>query len=357
MAYEAPTQDTLSKQIRAAIRAQVPGAEPALWPNNSYVLAKSLVPMFEGVYKRIEQVHQQSRVPTADTEGLELRGSEIGITRRPAQIASGTATAVTDIGTAIPDGTLFARVDGVTFKTLGAVTATAASTTLDLRAVDAGAAGNTIGAIGLTPVVPIAGLGATTVDDAGLSGGDDVENDASLRARILLRLRSPPQGGSPADYEEWALGMTGVTRVFVQRATPAAGSVTVYFMMDETYSTGVPLTGDIAALTALLESLAPADAHVIVAAPTLQSVNVTITGLSPDTPAIRAAIASEITEMFLRRAQPGDDNGGSFTFSVIWIAEAISAAWPNLSYTLTLPAADVVCAAGHLAVLGTLTFA
>ena len=36
----------------------------------------------------------------------------------------------------------------------------------------------------------------------------------------------------PPEYVEWAQTKNGVTRVFVQRATPVPGAVTVYFMMD-----------------------------------------------------------------------------------------------------------------------------
>jgi len=357
MSYQPPSLDQISKRLRAAVKAQVPGAEPGLWPNNLSVLLKALTPMFAGLYERIEQVHFDAHPATAASDGLERGGAEIGVTRRAAQVASGTGTATVLAGTVIPAGARFTRADGAEVVNLDPVTALTTSATLRLRAREAGAAGNALGGVSLTPVTPISGLSALTIDDAGMAGGADVENDASLRARILNRKRNPPQAGSPADYVDWAMSQVGVTRAFVQRATPSAGHVTVYFMMDNSYATGVPAAGDVNTMTVVLRRKAPADAAVTVAAPILDPVNVTITGLSPDSPQIRAAIAQELRQMFYRRAEPGGEAGASFTFPIAWLTEAIAAAAPSLVYTLTAPSVAPVAATGHLSGLGTLTFA
>ena len=55
-----------------------------------------------------------------------------------------------------------------------------------------------------------------TVD---VTGGADIESDASLLARYLTDMRLPPAGGAKHDYAKWALEVAGVTDayVFVQR--------------------------------------------------------------------------------------------------------------------------------------------
>lgn len=354
--YQAPSADEISQGLRAAVRAELPASDPWLWPNNLYGALKAFAQALRGVYLRLEWVLAQAFTITAEAEFLDSHGAEVGLSRYAATFAAGTATATTNINAVIPDGTLLTRSDGVQFKTIGDLIATAGSTTLILRAVESGNASNTESGAPLTLVTPNASVGAITVDASGLIGGAEQENDASFRARILDRKRNPPLGGSPAEYAAWSRGLSGVTRVFVQRATPTAGVVTILFMMDSSYADGVPQASDAAALQTLLDTLAPADARVIVALPTKLAVDVTVTGLTPDSTAVRAAILSELAAMFIRRAEPGTA-AADFVFSRSWIDEAVSIAAGERSHQLTAPADDVSCGDGEIAVLGTVTFA
>lgn len=353
--YQAPSADELSQSLRAAVRAELPASDPWLWPNNLYGVLKAIAQALRGLYLRLEWVLAQAFTLLAEAQFLDAHGAEVGLSRYAATFASGTATATTNINAVIVDGTLLTRSDGVQFKTIGDLIATAGSTTLTLRAVENGKAGNTESGAPLTLVTPNAGVGAIAVDAAGLIGGGEQENDASFRARILDRKRNPPLGGTPAEYAQWARALPGLTRTFVQRATPSPGCVTIYFMMDEVYTDGVPQMADAAALQAILEAKAPADASVIVTPPTKTVVDITIDGLDPDSAAVRAAIVSELGAMFIRRAEPGTA-AADFVFSLSWITEAISIAAGERRHQLTDPAADVSCGEGEIAVLGTVTF-
>lgn len=360
MSYEAPSFAEISRAIRASIKAELPQTEPAIYPNNLYVVCKALVPMFRGLFQRLVWLSKQAHVSTADREALEGFGADRGITPNPATLASGTVTAVTTIGTEIPAGTRLLRADDAVFLTLADVTATEATTTLEVAAEEVGKAGNTAADVTLTIETPIAGVGAVTVDADGLAGGANLENTASFRARILNRLRNPPHGGSPSEYQEWALQKPGVTDVFVRRATPAAGYVTIVFLMYDVYEDGIPLQIDIDDLKTRLEELAPSNAAIVTQAPVAVPINVTIADLVPDNETVQEAILDELKSMFRRRSEPGSA-AAPFAFSRSWIDEAISAAQGETSHRLTAPADDVTLTevsngTPELATLGTVSF-
>lgn len=349
--YEAPTLKELSAEIRAAFKAQVPGADAWVWPNSLYIIGKVFAGVMRAFYKRLEVLHLQARVPTASAEYLDLHGSDDGLARNAATYAAGTCSFTTDLVNTVPAGARLLRSDRVVFVTDFEVVPTASPATVVVRAAEPGVLGNTDDGAVLTLETPISGVGDFTVDTNGLTGGVDRETDVSYRARILDRRRNPPHGGSPSEYIAWAREVAGVTRVFVHRATPAAGSVTVYVMMDESiYADGVPSAAAIATVQAHLNVQAPANANVIAASPTPVPVNITISALSPNTARVRDAVKAELRRMFRRRAKVGED------FPLSWLSEAISIAAGENTHTITVPAADVSIAAGEIAVPGAVSF-
>src|SRR5581483_12073731 len=125
------------------------------------------------------------------------------------------------------------RSDGAAYVTLADVTVGGGGTaTVALQAQAVGSASNLeVGQV-LVLDVPIPGVSATfTVTDA--TAGADVEDEAAYRTRYLQAYAKPPQGGSVADYEEWALDVPGVTRAWVMPNGLGAGTVVVYTMFDE----------------------------------------------------------------------------------------------------------------------------
>lgn len=353
--WEPPSATEISQSLRAAIRAELPAADPWIFPSNLYVVTKVLAQALRALYLRLAWLRRQAHVSTAEAEALEMHGADIGISRLDETYAAGLLTVAATIGTTIPIGTRFLRGDGAVFAATAAVTATAASMTVPVRADVAGKAGNTEPAAPISLETPIDGVDSVEVGAAGLTGGADRENDVSLRSRILDRRRNPPHGGSLAEYVGWARRLPGVTRVYVQRATPAPGSVTVLFMMDDTYAGGVPLAGDVTAMAALLDQLAPQSAAIVVTAPTPVTVDVTIADLDPATEAIEGAVTAELAAMFRRRAEPGTE-ATDFVFSRSWIGEAVSMATGENRHRLVDPADDIVCGENEVAVLGTVTF-
>jgi uncharacterized phage protein gp47/JayE len=307
-------------------------------------------------YLRLEYIHAQAFATTAQGDYLDWHGIQSGgLSRNPPSFAQGPVVSDADLGTVVYDGTMFSRSDGQLFRSIGTTTAIATPIRLFLRAETAGELGNTDVGATLQPQTPVLGLDFVTVDTGGLIGGKGTESDDSFRQRILFHKQNPPHGGSPSEYVEWAQTKVGVTRVFIKRATPNPGSVTLYFMMDG-IGTGIPSPADIDQMQAVIEALAPADANVVVAAPATQVVNITINDLVPDTAVMRDSIVNELKAMFLRRAEPASVIEAS-VFARSWIDEAISMA-PNWQRSrVTVPSTDVtISTAGMIPVLGTVTF-
>lgn len=361
--FTIPTAASINQQMRAAIKAAIPNSDPLIWPNNLYFASKVFSQMLRQVYGRLDYVRRQARVVTADGNALDDHGLDAGgLTRNQAAYALGDTTVPTNIGAVIPTQTRLTRADGVAFQTVGDNTAAGVSTTVRVRAADQGKPGNTEGGVILTLDTPIVGVGDFTVTTDGLRGGAEVENDQSFRQRIIDKRRNPPHGGSPAEYKGWAREVPGVTRVYVKRASPQPGSVTIVFMMDDTYADGIPSGADEAAVLAHLEApdVAPSNADIHVTGPVAVPVNITITQLQPDNARVRAQVTNELLAMFHRRSQPAEF-GGTFIFSKSWIDEAISSAAEEQRHVITVPAGDIVCvetSAGDLqiATLGTITW-
>jgi uncharacterized phage protein gp47/JayE len=243
------------------------------------------------------------------------------------------------------------RSDGVAYATDAAATIASGTASVAITAEVAGTAGNVDAGAQLALGTAIVGiLGTATVAAGGLAGGAAAEADAELRTRLRARLSAPPQGGAAADYVAWALAVPGVTRAWVYPLNRGVGTVDLAFVMDGRPDI-IPLSGDVAAVQAAIDLVRPVTADCVVFAPTSSALNVTITGLSPDTTPVRQAIAAELAAQIARDAEPGG------TIRRSRLIEAASRAAGEAYHTMTVPAADVTHAAGVIAIPGTVTFA
>lgn len=352
MAYSRPTLGSLRRDARAAISAVVTGADALLRWSVLRVLADVLAGFTHQVYGYLDWLARQLLPDTAEDNWLDRWARLYGLARKAASAASGTITLTGTAGTVLASGSLLTRSDGAQYATTAEATiGSGGSATVAVQASTAGADGNAEAGTTLALYVAQVGIaGTATVGSAGLSGGAAAETDAALRARLLARMSNPPQGGSQTDYEAWALAVSGVTRAWVYPLNRGAGTVDVAFVMDGRSSI-VPLSGDVATVQAYIDERRPVTADCVVFAPVGEALNVTIAGLSPDTSAIRAAIATELADQILRDGAPGG------TIRKSRLMEAVSRATGESYHTMTLPAGDVTFAAGHIAIPGTVTFA
>lgn len=366
MAWVTPTLPALIDRVRAAFRAELPGSDAWVWPNNITPTAKVVAGAVFELFGRLDWRMRQMFASTAEGDYIARHAYELGLSRRPAAPATGTAIVTATGPYALDGAALFRSSAGQDFRALAAASISGAGT-LDvaLVAVSDGAAGNLAAGAPLEAVSGVTGAGAVVVAAGGITGGADVESDESLRARVLFRKRNPPHGGAPADYVGWAMEVSGVTRVFVERLWSGAGTVRVFVLMDELYADGIPPSGEVARVRGHLEAVVPASAGLTVAPPVAVPVDITISGLSPDTTAVREAIRAELRDMLLRRAGvSGADSthpampwlASPFTLSRSWVSQAISDAADEARHVLVEPPSDITFAAGEIPVLGDLDF-
>lgn len=350
MAFARPTLTELINRTLSDTTSRL-SADELLRRADAEVLARVLAGAAHGLYGYIDWLSRQILPDTSESEWLERHASLWLSEGRKAAAAATGAVSITGVsGSVVPSGTVLQTAAGVQVTTTEEVTLTTGAGSATAAAVEAGAAGNLIAGTPLSLVSPITGVqSSATVASGGLTGGADIEDDEALRTRVIARIQQPPQGGCAYDYEAWTLQVEGVTRAWVYAQELGLGTVTVRFVRDDDASL-IPDEAEVATVQAYIDALRPVTAQVTVVAPIAKLLNITITGLAPDTAAVRAAIEAEITDLLRREAVPGG------TILISHLREAISIAAGESDHVLTSPVANVTHATGELAVLGTITW-
>ncbi len=350
MPFERPALATLIERVTADIETRLPGADARLRRSNLNVLARVHAGAVHGLYGYLDFIARQVIVDTAEAEYLERWAGIWGIVRTPAVAAAGNVTFSGVDGAVIPIGTLVQRSDGAEITTTAAGAIAAGTAIVAAIASVAGVAGNTGAGSVLALAAPIAGVNGNLVAAAGgLVGGADVEEDERLLTRLLARIQQPPHGGAEFDYIAWALEVPGVTRAWVYPQEQGAGTVVLRFLRDEDPG-AIPDAGEVAAVQAHIDAVRPVTAQLFVVAPIAQPQNFTIT-LTPDMPAVRAAVEAELRDLILRDIEPGS------TLLFSHVREAISIATGETDHAVAVPAADVPATSiGHMITFGAITW-
>lgn len=193
---------------------------------------------------------------------------------------------------------------------------------------------------------------------SGISGGADDEAFDVWKERVIYRYQHPITYFNVANIKTAVLAISGNTRCWVQECTPAVGQVTVYFVRDNEENI-LPDSNEIAkakqAISAL-KTVKDSDSDIFVYAPTAKIVNFNISDISPNTATMKTAINNAIKQFF-------DDNVDlGITLGLDKIKSAIQASFDLETgkqldrYTLNMPDSDIVCGAGELPILGSVTF-
>lgn len=370
MPYARPTLTELRQQAQQdVISGGIPGVVALLRFSVLNVLAMVLAGLAWLHYGYIDWISLQSVPWTATDEYLAAWGALKSITRKAAGYASGTVS-FTVTGTAvIPAGTALVLTGGVGATTTADSVTSNGVTVADWTATTAGTVGNVVAGSIATLSSPVAGVQTTGTVGTLTTSGADVETDDDLRTRIIDAFQQLGECGNEQNYVTWALGVTGVTRAWCNPLGFGAGTVVVYFMMDEANAAnnGFPdgtngaaasetryatATGDQLTVANAIWPLRPVTALVIVCAPVAQPVDFVITDLGTgNTAANQAAITNALNDMFLRLSAPAG------TISPNDWEEAISAIGLS-SFEVQSPVGPVTgSTAGSMPVLGTVTFA
>lgn len=350
MPFIRPDLPTLINRAQADMDSRLAGS-PYLRRRLMAVVARMEGGVAHGLYGYLDWLALQIMPDTAEVEHLNRWATIWGIHRKAATRAGGYASlsgqsgSLMPSGLFIPAGTLLQSMDGVHYVVLADTPLKNGTALVPLEAVISGFAGNVLAGAPLQLTAPLPGVNAQGVTVDGLSGGADEETDAALRVRLLARIRTQPSGGAAQDYVTWALSVPGVTRAWCYPGEMGRGSVTVRFVMDNSYANGIPQTDDVARVATYIESVRPVTADVYVVAPVPQPIHVDLR-IVPDTPRTRFTVEQALWAALRREAVPG----GIVVISRL--NEAISLAEGEDDHTLLAPTQNVHLPTGCIAVPG-----
>lgn len=351
MAYDRPPLAKLISQAQADVQSRLPGSDPLLRHSVLGAIATTQAGGLHGLYGYQAHIAQQITPATA-TDYLETLASVWDIARQQPSPASGQADLSGNTGAAVSVGLRLQSSNGAQYETISSGTVdSGGQVSVSVRALDAGVEGNAAAGASLTFISPQADVDTKGyVGIGGLAGGSDLETDERLRQRLLQRIQAPPHGGNKADYEAWALDVTGVSDVWVVPLYGGDGTVRIW-IGERDYS-GPSLASDelVAQVQAAIDSVKPVTAHVTVAAPTLQPVDIALT-LVPETAGVQDAVAAELAQLFARDAAPEG------LILISRINESVSIALGESDHTLVSPAGNVQADVGAILTLGEVTFA
>lgn len=348
--FSRPSLPALINRVRSDLLARL-GQDDELRRADTEVYARVMAEGLNGLYGYLDWQATQYLPDLADREGVERWANMLGEWYTDAVAAQGTIPVSGSVGASIPLAARWQSQAGVLYKPVAGVVLGTSPQLVAIQCESTGVLGNLVEGEQLTLISPIAGVQSqTTVPEAGIQGGDDQEDVEGLRAKVLRRLREPPQGGSTADYLRWALAAhPSVTRAWVYPLEQGAGSVVVRVVCDE-LSDPIPSSQVLDAVQAYIDQRRPVASSAMVLPPVAEVVNYTI-ALSPDTPEVRSRVQSVLADMHRRDAEPGG------TLFLSRISEAISLAEGESHHALQVPAANVVMTPGHFPILGAITWA
>ena len=202
------------------------------------------------IYSSLNDALQQGLVAYAVGEALDFKAAEFGLERRQATQAEGEVTFTGTDGTLIPQGTRVSvpaqsdQQESIRFLTDSDVTIAGGTATVEITAEEAGVAGNVAAAAIEILEDAITGLASVTNTDE-TTGGSDIEDDDTLRDRILLEANAPEGSGNVSDYTRWALSRDGVGAVTVVPVWDGPNTVRVVLLDVENNPVGDTIIEDV----------------------------------------------------------------------------------------------------------------
>lgn len=331
------------------------------------VLADATGAVAFSVLAYLDWISKQLLPDTAEDEWLDrhaniwLKNADGSVGRKAGSFASGSVSITGIQGALLPSGSTF-QGGNITYQSVDDVSIADGPTTVAVRAIDTGAAGNQDQGVSLSLSVAVSGVDAIATA-VSLTGGADPESDDDLRSRVLFRIQHPPMGGDADDYVQWALSFPGVTRAWCSPNEQGVGTVTVRFMMDNVYapSGGFPAYTDQVALLNYLNTVRPVTVQQLyVQQPIPETIDFTISGLVSDDATTRANIATSVAAMINSKAAPGFSSNGvtqpAQTIYAAWVSAAISNA-DGVDYFDLIMDDHAMPTNGSLAQLGTIAYA
>lgn len=267
--YEAREQEDILAELQEASKTPASKIEGTF---ENDVLASSSIE-FAKTEVELEELCKISFAETSYGDYLSLRAEEHGVIRKSAVAATGELQIKGTAGAIVPRGSLFSTDTGMIFSTSTDCTlGTEGTVTVSAIAALPGKSGNVVA--GTIKKIPISIAGVQSVlNTEDFSGGYDEESDTELLQRLLLHVRTPATSGNANHYREWALSVAGVKAAKVQPLWNGNGTVRVLILDEDLNPAGDEL---IETTQKYIEANRPIGATVTVAAPTTQSIDISI---------------------------------------------------------------------------------
>jgi len=241
----------------------------------------------------------------------------------------------------------------------GVISATSTKAVLAVQSVGFGQDQNQQPNTKLNFATLIAGVNTSAyVDQGAIGGGTDIEDNPSLRSRLLDRVQNPIAHFNVAEITYRAKTVSGVTDVYVYEVTPSLGQVTIYFIRGND-SNPIPDGSEVIAVKNAILQIKPAntaDADVIVLAPTAVPMNVIFSSLIPNTASMQSAITANIKAMLLDQGIVGVPI--TLNQLIATIQDSIDTSNGNkvVSFTLTTPVGNTGGGTGQYVTFGSVQY-
>lgn len=361
MPFNRPILSTLINRIISDLNSKVENSSTFLRRSFFVIISKIFGAVAHGLYGFLEYMKSQLFITTADSDFLALHGNEFGKTRKAGDEATGVGTVTGTNGTVIPADTSIQSATGNIYTTDSSATIAGGVAILLFTAEDVGDDYNEDAGSELTFVSPLTDVSTVvTVNSSGITGGVDQETADEYRARLLLRKRQPPHGGTDFDYEDWALEVSGVTRAWAISLYQGQGTIGLAFVRDndddifpdqdqrdDVYDYILEHTDPVTQLTVGIPVTAKEGFFMIVC--TALTVNFTIQ-TSPNTSTVQNSIQERLQDLFKTAG------GAAQTISLSEMYEAITSAVGEGKSKIISPTNDVTAAVNQVHVLGDISF-
>lgn len=352
MAWVRPALSDLYVRISRDFSGRLLDGAPVLARSVVSVCARVWAGACDSMHGMLAWLFRQVFVDTAEDEYLERWAADWGMERKAASRAAGDVIFTGQDGAVIPAATLLLRkATGQQYALEADAHIADGQAVARVLAVEAGADGNLPDGSELSLIAPVAAVESkAVVCTGGISSGVDEESDASLRARLLARLRAPARGGSASDYVAWAREVPGVTRAWCYPQMQGIGTVGVCIVADDDPAGPLPSEELVRRVYEHIDGLRPVTVKEFeVFGPEPYPVGISL-AIDPDTEEMRAAVYAELVGLFAREAAPG------VLLRRSHISEAVSLTPQEVDHYLITPTRNLEMAPGVLPVLGEVSF-
>jgi len=247
-----PTANEIKARIISDLESKLNQTTPLLPKAFNRALAGAIAGVILLLYQAILWVYRQIFPDTADLTSLTLLGSLVGVNLLPAEFAVLTATVPGTESYTVSEGVLFRGSNNTVYKVTAAGVVTSGIANVTLTAQESGESGNLANGSVLSIVSTDASLLGTAIITSTTVSGDDAEDIDSYRIRVSSAYKKRKTGGSPVDYEAWALETPNVNWASPVDSPTLPGDIIVFIKVDN-QTDGIPTSGQLAEVLTYLK--------------------------------------------------------------------------------------------------------